>query len=387
MSTFRKNSIRIVTAASLFDGHDVSINLMRRLLQEAGAEVIHLGHNRSAFEVVSTVLQEGAQGLCLSSYQGGHMEYFKYIKDLLRGEGADFVKIFGGGGGVIIQSEKKELEDYGIDFIFHPEDSRHMGLEGMIQMIMDQCDFSLTELLGSKKFTPPPGSSQGGVRRKQDMGGQFASDKIQENLGYTALFQKPIPQSHLGWGLSFVEEGRQGEIPDFVEKSLGAFSAKNSPLVLGVTGTGGAGKSSLVDELIQRFSYHFPDMKWAVVCVDPSKKKTGGALLGDRIRMNSLTHSKAFMRSVATRGSSGEIADSLPRILAFLKKCDFDLIIAETSGVGQSSGAILDISDLSLYVMTSEFGAQSQLEKIDMLDYADLIAINKEGSKGVLRCP
>ena len=354
MSRPPKNPVRIVTAASLFDGHDASINLMRRLLQDMGAEVIHLGHNRSVLDVVTTALQEGAQAIALSSYQGGHMEYFKYVRDLLDQAGANYVKIYGGGGGVIVYDEKRELEAYGISQIFHPEDGRRLGLEGMIQMIIDGADFSPVGL------------------------------DTQKSLEKSLELRPELPHRLLGLALNAIEKSEKPS--EEILKHLAGFKnkKKNAPLVLGVTGTGGAGKSSLVDELLQRFLNAFPNMKIGVVCVDPSKRKTGGALLGDRIRMNSLSRPGAFMRSVASRGSGSEIAKCLPEMLQFLKGCDFDLLIAETSGIGQASVAITEISDFSLYVMTSEFGAQSQLEKIDMIDFADLIAINKADRRGSL---
>ncbi len=347
-----KNPVRIVTAASLFDGHDAAINVIRRVLQDQGAEVIHLGHNRSVLEVAEAVLQEGAQGVCISSYQGGHMEYFKYLKDLLDQAGAGYVKIFGGGGGVIVHEEKAELEKYGITQIFHPDDGRRLGLEGMIQQIMVACDFDITEAAKDSKF----------------------------GAGSEAFGTGPIPQTALGVALSAIENEKS---PAGLEKELAKFKRKDGKtLVLGITGTGGAGKSSLIDELLVRFMNQFPKARIGVVCVDPSKRRTGGALLGDRIRMNSLARRGTFMRSVASRGSGSEIALSLPKILDFLKGYDFDLLIAESSGIGQASSKILEVSDLSLYVMTSEFGAQSQLEKIDMIDYADLISINKADRRG-----
>ncbi len=348
-----KNPIRIVTAASLFDGHDAAINVIRRVLQDNGAEVIHLGHNRSVLEVAEAVLQEGAQGVCISSYQGGHMEYFKYLRDLLNAAGASYVKIFGGGGGVIVHSEKKELEEYGIAQIFHPDDGRRLGLEGMILNILKECDFDLLSAASGSDFGA-----------KSEMFGN-----------------SPIPQTALGVAITAIENEEK-----FDNKFLEAFKRKDGkkPLVLGITGTGGAGKSSLIDELLVRFMNAFPDAKVGVVCVDPSKRRTGGALLGDRIRMNALARRGTFMRSIASRGSGSEIALALPKVLDFLKGYEFDLLIAESSGIGQASSKILEISDLSLYVMTSEFGAQSQLEKIDMIDYADLIAINKADRRGSL---
>jgi methylmalonyl-CoA mutase len=355
MTTFQRHvpqhPVRVVTAASLFDGHDATINIIRRLLQDFGAEVIHLGHNRSVADVVRAALQEGAQGICVSSYQGGHMEYFKYMRDLLVQAGAGYVQIFGGGGGVIVHDEKKELEAYGIAQIFHPDDGRRMGLEGMIDLIIRGCDFDPLEAAKKHKATKP-----------------FEAEN-------------PVPSFQLGLALNAIENA--GHAPSLAEAGLTGFARKGpTPLVLGITGTGGAGKSSLIDEIVQRFLNLYPDKKIAVVCVDPSKKKTGGSLLGDRIRMNSLSRPRVYMRSVASRGSGREIASSLPDILKFCKGLDFDLIIAETSGIGQGNMAITEVSDLSMYVMTSDFGAQSQLEKIDMIDFADLIAVNKADRRG-----
>lgn len=348
-----KNPVRIVTAASLFDGHDASINIMRRILQDMGAEVIHLGHNQSVADVAKAVLQEGAQGVCISSYQGGHMEYFKYLKDLLVQAGAPYVKIYGGGGGVIVHEEKRELEAYGIDQIFHPDDGRRLGLEGMIRMIVEGCDYDLIEAQKKAKAQ---------------------AKKI--------FPQDPIPSFEVGVALTAVENGLKDlSLENF---NLQSFKAKKTPPVLGITGTGGAGKSSLIDEVVQRFLNFYPDKKIAVVCVDPTKRKTGGGLLGDRIRMNSLSRSRVFMRSLASRGSGKEIAQSLPAVLDFIKSLDFDLVIAETSGIGQGNMAITEVSDYSLYVMTSDFGAQSQLEKIDMIDFAHMIAVNKADRRGAL---
>jgi isobutyryl-CoA mutase len=359
MTTYQsKNPIRIVTAASLFDGHDASINMIRRLLQDAGAEVIHLGHNRSVMDVVMAALQEGAQGICMSSYQGGHMEYFKYMKDLLNEAGASDVKIFGGGGGVIVYEEKRELEAYGISQIFHPDDGRRLGLDGMINLIMETCDFDPFER------------------------GVVVDPKLM------IAERNEIPHRLLGTVLSGIElrasDEKMHSIREVLKGQLSDHGDSPQPLVIGVTGTGGAGKSSLVDELIQRFLNAYKDIKIGVICVDPSKRKTGGALLGDRIRMNSLSRPGVFMRSVATRGSGSEIANSLPKMLGEMKGLGFDLLIAETSGIGQAQNAITEVCDIPLYVMTSEFGAQSQLEKIDMIDFADLIAINKADRRGAL---
>ena len=286
-----KNPVRIVTAASLFDGHDAAINVIRRVLQDHGAEVIHLGHNRSVRQVAEAVLQEGAQGVCVSSYQGGHMEYFKYLRDLLNEAGASHVKIFGGGGGVIVHKEKHELEAYGITQIFHPDDGRRLGLEGMIQVIIKECDFSLAEVAAKTSFR--------------------ATDK------------EGLPQAALGVALTALENKQ--DLSNLLPQ-LQSFRRQDGskPLVLGITGTGGAGKSSLIDELLVRFKNTFPSSRIAVVCVDPSKRRTGGALLGDRIRMNALSRPGTFMRSLASRGSGSELAASLPPVLNFLKDYAFD---------------------------------------------------------------
>ena len=341
-----QNPIRIVTAAALFDGHDATINVIRRVLQDLGVEVIHLGHNRSVREVVEAVVQEAAQGVCVSSYQGGHVAYFKYLRDALMDCGAGYVKIFGGGGGVIVHQEKAELEAYGITQIFHPDDGRRLGLEGMGRLVRAACDFDVNEAARA-------------IARKPDA----------------------WPATSLGLAISAIEAGGD---PARLDAELSAFRRRTgeAPRVLGVTGTGGAGKSSLVDELINRFKNADPAMKIGVVCVDPSKKRTGGALLGDRIRMNSLDRPGVFMRSQAARDSGSEISRSLPRVLDYLKQFQFDLLIAETSGIGQASSNIVELCDLSLYVMTAEFGAPSQLEKIDMIDLADVIAINKADRRG-----
>lgn len=361
-----KHPVRIVTAASLFDGHDATINIIRRILQDQGAEVIHLGHNRSVSDVVKAVLQEGAQGVCVSSYQGGHIEYFKYMKDLLEENGAGYATVWGGGGGVIIHEEKKELESYGISQIFHPDDGRRLGLEGMIRMIVEGSDFDPVQ---ASRQTSSAKLSEVKERplHGKDLTNPFAKD--------------PIPSQKIGLALTALENGHVERKPEaWGLQSFVRTSGKT--LVLGITGTGGAGKSSLIDEIAQRFLNTYPDKKIAIVCVDPSKRKTGGSLLGDRIRMNSLSRDRIYMRSLASRGSGREIAQALPGVLDFLKQLDFDLIIAETSGIGQGNMAITEVSDLSMYVMTSDFGAQSQLEKIDMIDFADLIAVNKADRRG-----
>lgn len=354
MTFDKKNPIRIVTAASLFDGHDASINIMRRVLQDKGAEVIHLGHNRSVADVVKTALQEGAQAIAVSSYQGGHVEYFKYMRDLLNAHGADYVKIFGGGGGVIVHEEKTLLEEYGITQIFHPDDGRRLGLEGMIDEIIREADFGLSD-----KAKP----SVQKIEKVYDLGVLPHRD-----LGLLINDVELEKESKFLWKEEVIKKWKTG--------------SKSKPLVLGLTGTGGAGKSSLIDEMVARFLNIYPEKKLAVVCVDPTKRKTGGSLLGDRIRMNALSRDRVYMRSLASRGSGNEISGKLSEVLRSLKELPFDLIIAESSGIGQANTAITEVCDLSLYVMTSEFGAQSQLEKIDMIDYADLIAINKADRRG-----
>lgn len=344
-----KNHIRFVTASSLFDGHDASINIMRRILQANGAEVIHLGHNRSVEEVVNAAIQEDAQGIAISSYQGGHVEYFKYMYDLLQERGASHIRIYGGGGGVIIPREIKELHEYGIARIFSPEDGRLLGLEGMIQQMIKECDFSTIEQCDLEKL--PTGDVLTVAKMitlaEQQVGAQSA-ESILEKV-----------------------------------KSLG----KDVPVV-GITGTGGAGKSSLTDELIRRFINEIPDKRVAILSVDPTKQKTGGALLGDRIRMNAIFSPRVYMRSLATRKARSELSLAIQDAIAVTKAAGFDLVIVETSGIGQGDAGITDVCDVSMYVMTSEFGAPSQLEKIDMIDFADLIVINKferKGSEDALR--
>lgn len=342
-----KFPIRFVTAASLFDGHDASINIMRRILQGAGAEVIHLGHNRSVDEVVTAAIQEDAHGVAVSSYQGGHVEYFKYMVDLLAERGRPDIKVFGGGGGVIVAPEIKDLHDYGVSRIYSPNDGQSMGLEGMIHDMLERADRDLGEGLPA------------------DLSGLEAGDH--------AVLARVI---------SGLELGRlPGELINAVRD---AASMRSDAPVVGVTGTGGAGKSSLTDEVIRRFRLYSGEPKIAVIAIDPTRRKTRGALLGDRIRMNAINPENVYMRSLATRASQSEVPPATPDIIAACKAAGFDLVIVETPGIGQGDAAIVEHADLSLYVMTPEFGAQSQLEKIDMLDFADIVAINKLDRKGAL---
>ncbi|WP_332628644.1 fused isobutyryl-CoA mutase/GTPase IcmF [Halalkalibacter flavus] len=343
--TYRpKNHVRFVTASSLFDGHDASINIMRRILQASGAEVIHLGHNRSVEEIVNASIQEDVQGIAISSYQGGHVEFFKYCYDLLQEKGAGHIRIYGGGGGVITPPEMKELHDYGISRIFSPEDGRKHGLQGMIDQMLRECDFNVAGT-DEKEIT-----------------------KLKE--------KNPSTVARL---ITIAEHRQEG----MFKKTFQQINQLATPVpVVGITGTGGAGKSSLTDELVRRFLFEFEDKTVAILSIDPTKQKTGGALLGDRIRMNAIHDPRVFMRSLATRGSRTEISASLKEAIAVVKAAGYDLIIVETSGIGQGDAEIIEVADISMYVMTSEYGAPSQLEKIDMIDFADLIAINKFDRKG-----
>src|SRR5438477_4633484 len=329
-----KHKIRFVTAASLFDGHDASINIMRRILQGSGAEVIHLGHNRSVEEIVTAALQEDVQGIAISSYQGGHIEFFKYMVDLLKSRGGAHIQVFGGGGGVIVPAEIQELQEYGVARIYSPEDGQRMGLQGMINDILARCDFDLAQ--------------------------------------YAPKTLEPGNPRSLAQVITAIE--------------LGAFTGKLQPKdapVLGVTGTGGAGKSSLTDELVRRIRLdQGEELGIAVLSVDPTRRKTGGALLGDRIRMNAIHGGRTFMRSLATRQAGSELSAAIGDAIAACKGAGYDLVIVETAGIGQGDAAIVPLVDASLYVMTPEFGAASQLEKIDMLDFADFVAINKFDRKG-----
>ena len=327
-----KHKVRFITAASLFDGHDAAINIMRRILQAHGAEVVHLGHNRSVADIVDAAIQEDAQAIAVSSYQGGHIEFFKYMIDLLRQRGAGHVLVFGGGGGVIVPREIAELEAYGVAKIFSPEDGRSMGLDGMIEHMIKAADFDPASLA-------PAG---------------------------------PLGASSERWlavarAITRAEEGLEVEVPE----------AGHSAPVLGITGTGGAGKSSVTDELVLRFLADFPALTIAILSVDPTKRKTGGALLGDRIRLNSLGSDRVFMRSLATRQAHRALSAHIERSIGLCRAAGFGLVLVESSGIGQADSEIVDVSDVSLYVMTPEYGAAMQLEKIDMLDFADFVAINK----------
>jgi methylmalonyl-CoA mutase len=348
-----KHNVRFVTAASLFDGHDASINIMRRILQASGVEVIHLGHNRSVEEIVNAAIQEDAQGIAISSYQGGHVEYFKYIIDLLKEKNASHIKVFGGGGGVIVPSEIRELHEYGVARIFSPDDGREHGLQGMINQMIEQTDY------------PTPKDVEKEINELR-------------NRNWNAI----------GRLITLAEENvdkQNQEVAATLEK---VNAMVETVPVLGITGTGGAGKSSLTDELVRRYLEQFPDKTIAILSVDPSKQKTGGALLGDRIRMNAINSPRVYMRSLATRKSNSELSKAISDAINIVKAAGYDFIIVETSGIGQGDANIAEVCDVAMYVMTSEFGAPTQLEKIDMIDYADIIAINKferRGSEDALR--
>ena len=344
-----KNKVRFVTAAALFDGHDASINIMRRILQSTGSEVIHLGHNRSVGEIVNAALQEDVQGIAITSYQGGHVEFFKYMIDLLRENGGENIKVFGGGGGVIVPAEIKELHDYGVTRIYSPEDGAVLGLQGMINDLVERCDVNLSAS-GPQGVDSVLAALRSGDRRA------------------------------LATIITGLENGAYG---DDVKAALIEAAKGVTVPALGITGTGGAGKSSLTDELVRRFRLDQGDkLRLAIISIDPSRKRTGGALLGDRIRMNAIEHPNIFMRSLATRDTGKEVSVALPEVIAATRLAGFDMIIVETSGIGQGDAAIVPFVDVSLYVMTPEFGAASQLEKIDMLDFADFVAINKFDRKG-----
>lgn len=341
------NHIRIVTAASLFDGHDAAINIMRRIIQATGVEVIHLGHDRSVQEIVDCAIQEDANAIAITSYQGGHVEFFKYMYDLLHERGCGHIRIFGGGGGTILPEEIKELQEYGITRIYHPDDGREMGLQGMINDLIQKCDFPIGQNLNGEAS-------------------HIAEQEI-KSIARIISAAENYPDQAAPVLAKIREQAKGVEIP-----------------VLGITGTGGSGKSSLVDELVRRFLIDFPEKTIAIISVDPSKRKTGGALLGDRIRMNSINNPRVFMRSLATRQSNLALSKYVQDAIDVVKSSNFDLVILETSGIGQSDTEIIEHSNVSLYVMTPEYGAASQLEKIDMLDFADIIALNKFDKRGAL---
>ncbi len=341
------NKIRIVTAASLFDGHDAAINIMRRILQASGAEIIHLGHNRTADEIVNTAIQEDVQGIAITSYQGGHNEFFKYIYDLLKERNSGHIKLFGGGGGTILPEEIADLHAYGIARIYAPDDGRAMGLQGMINDLLRKCDYKIGKSL------------------KNEI--DHLNIQHPHNIARLITAAENYPELHQDLFTQLHDRASKTNIP-----------------VLGITGTGGAGKSSLIDELIRRFLMEYKGKTLGIISVDPSKRKTGGALLGDRIRMNAVNKSNVYMRSMATRQSNLALSKQVKNALDILKSAGFDMIILETSGIGQSDTEITDHSDISLYVMTPEFGAPSQLEKIDMLDFADVISINKFDKRGAV---
>lgn len=341
------NKVRIVTAASLFDGHDAAINIMRRIIQATGVEVIHLGHDRSVEEVVNTAIQEDANAIAMTSYQGGHNEYFKYMYDLLKEKGAGHIKIFGGGGGVILPEEIRELHEYGITRIYSPDDGRELGLQGMINDLVQRADFPVGDKLN------------GEINHLEEKNPTAIARVISSAENFPEVAKDTLDKIH--------QKNKETQIP-----------------VLGITGTGGAGKSSLVDELVRRFLIDFPEKTIGLISVDPSKRKTGGALLGDRIRMNAINNPRVYMRSLATRQSNLALSKYVAEAIEVLKAAKYDLIVLETSGIGQSDTEILEHSDVSLYVMTPEFGAATQLEKIDMLDFADLVAINKFDKRGAL---
>ncbi len=353
--------IRIVTAASLFDGHDAAINIMRRIMQSKGAEIIHLGHNRSVQEIVECAIEEDAQSIAITSYQGGHLEYFKYMKDLLDQNGCGHIKIFGGGGGTILPQEINELHKYGITKIYSPDDGRRLGLEGMIEEVI--------KMSGPVTGTPNRKLTAAPYTKTNGSSGKFAMGEWKDVISIS----KAITKAELG-----------EDYKDLLTIIHNGGGAEHTTPVLGITGTGGAGKSSVTDELVRRFLTSFNNKTIAVISVDPSKKKTGGALLGDRIRMNAISHPRAYMRSLATRDDNTALSSAVKDAIGICKAALFDCIILESAGVGQSDASILDFCDVSLYVMTPEYGAASQLEKINMLDYADLVCINKFDKAGAL---
>jgi methylmalonyl-CoA mutase len=342
------NKIRFVTATTLFDGHDASINIFRRILQASGAEVIHLGHNRTGLDIVETALEEDAHAIAVTSYQGGHMEFYRYLRDLLVDRGAEHIRLFGGGGGTILPAEGEELAAYGVTRIYSPDDGRELGLQGMVNDMLTTSD--------------------------------FATGELEDDFDLASLTTEPT--STLARVIS-AAENYADKYPEIFEE-IETIASNSSAPVVGVTGTGGSGKSSLIDEVTRRFLLDFPDRRLAIISVDPSKRRSGGALLGDRIRMNSLPHPRAYMRSLATRQPNLALSPYINHVLNVVKAAGFDLVVLETSGIGQADTEIVDFSDVSFYVMTPEYGAATQLEKIDMLDFADLVAINKGDKEGAL---
>ena len=362
--------LRFVTAASLFDGHDAAINLMRRLIQAEGCEVVHLGHNRSVADIVRAAICEDADGIAISSYQGGHNEFFKYMVDMLAERGAGHIQVFGGGGGTITPDEVRELQNQGVNRIYHPEDGMRMGLSEMIR-----------DLVGRTKEAREARPVSGFGKEKREV-----PDRARDDASRQFPVSGEDNSGQIAANMSAIESGAvSGHELDQVRKA--AAQVRHVPIV-GLTGTGGAGKSSVTDELLNRFLHYFPEMRIAVLAVDPTRRRTGGALLGDRIRMNTLRSERVFMRSMATRRQHLAVSEMVADSLAFLKTCDFDLIILETAGIGQSDSEVVDLVDLPAYVMTSDYGAASQLEKIDMLDFAELVILNKfdrQGSRDALR--
>jgi isobutyryl-CoA mutase len=345
--------VRIVTAAALFDGHDAAINIMRRIMQSKGAEIIHLGHNRSVHEIVECAIEEDAHSIAITSYQGGHVEFFKYMKDLLNQNGCGHIKIFGGGGGTILPAEIAELHAYGITKIYSPDDGRMMGLEGMIADVIHQSAPTADVPLASTN-------------------GSFALNEYKDIIA-------------IAQAISLAENGKDYTVcSEKLKKNNLPETNETKAVVLGITGTGGAGKSSVTDEIVRRFLNTYPTKTIAVISVDPSKKKTGGALLGDRIRMNAISSPRAYMRSLATRDDNTALSAYVKDAIQICKDAGFSMVILESAGVGQSDASILDYVDVSMYVMTPEYGAASQLEKINMLDYADVICINKFDKAGAL---
>ncbi|EQD63356.1 methylmalonyl-CoA mutase, large subunit, partial [mine drainage metagenome] len=359
--------LRFVTAASLFDGHDAAINIMRRLIQAQGAEVIHLGHNRSVEDVVRAALQEDADAIAISSYQGGHVEYFKYMIDMLRERGAGHIRVFGGGGGTITPEEIAELQAYGVERIYHPNDGMHMGLVAMIEDVMRR-----TRQARDAARKAGLGTRDSGLGRAVTLD---VEDEIGVGRMLSALEDDEFSESELALLRKQWARASESRAPSHESRGHAA-------PVLGLTGTGGAGKSSVVDELLLRFLHAFPEMRIAVLAVDPTRRRSGGALLGDRIRMNALRSPRVFMRSMATRRQHAATSALLRECLDYLRAQDFDLIILETAGIGQSDSEVVDLVDFPAYVMTSDYGAASQLEKIDMLDFAELIVLNKYDRRG-----